>query len=131
MLRSPLVILHAVLNEGVVSVQDNVIFCNIFPIVFLSLKGNQASSPLLEATLPTEEASIELLTMTPNLFPLRSLQTQLIAVQLKWRLFMQPVLLLCCSHSKVVLPHVCMELQTHQTHLVGSNPAHGVGIGTR
>lgn len=95
MLRSPLVILHAVLNEGVVSVQDNVIFCNIFPIVFLSLKGNQASSPLLEATLPTEEASIELLTMTPNLFPLRSLQTQLIAVQLKWRLFMQPVLLLC------------------------------------
>lgn len=72
MLQSPLVILHAVLNEGVASVQDNVIFCNIFPIVFLSLKGNRASSMLLELTLPTEEAFIELLTMTPNLFSPRS-----------------------------------------------------------
>lgn len=72
MLHSPLVILRAVLNEGVASVQDNVIFYNIFPIVFLSLKGNQASSTLLEVMLPTEEAFIELLTMTPNLFPPRS-----------------------------------------------------------
>lgn len=95
MLHGPLVILHAVLNEGVASVQDNVIFYNIFPIVFLSLKGNQAFSLLLEAILPSEEAFIELLTMTPNLFPLRSPGAQLITVQLKWRLFLQPALLLC------------------------------------
>ena len=72
MLHGSLVIPHAVLNEGVATVQNNVIFYNIFPIVFLSLKGNQASSTLLELTLPTEEAFIELLTMTPNLFPPRS-----------------------------------------------------------
>lgn len=73
MLHGPLVILHAVINEGVASVQDNVIFYNIFPIVSSSLKGNQASSTFLELTPPTEEAFIELLTMTPNLFPPRSL----------------------------------------------------------
>lgn len=74
MLHGPLVILHTSINEGVVSVQDNVIFYNIFPIVSLSLKGNQASSTFWELTQPTEEAFIKLLTMTPNLFPPRSLR---------------------------------------------------------
>lgn len=108
MLHGPLVILHAVLNEGVASVQDNVIFYNIFPIVFLSLKGNQASSMLLELTLPTEEAFIELLTMTPNLFPPRSPgSSALITVQLKWRLFLQSALPYAHPHyssSVILLP---------------------------
>lgn len=76
MLHGPLVIPHAVINEGVASVQDNVIFYNIFPIVSSSLKGNQASSTFLEMMQPTEDAFIELLTMTPNLFPPRSLGAQ-------------------------------------------------------
>lgn len=76
MLNGPLVILHIFINKGVANVQDNVIFYNIFPIVSLSLKGNQASSTFLELTQPTEEAFIELLTVTPNLFPPRSLRAQ-------------------------------------------------------
>lgn len=76
MLHGPLVILYTFKNEGVASVQDNVIFYNIFPFVSLSLKGNQASSTFLELTQPTEEAFIELLTVTPNLFPPRSLRAQ-------------------------------------------------------
>lgn len=105
MLHGPLVILHTFINSTH-SVQDNVIFYNIFPFVSLSLKGNQASSTFLELTQPTEGAFIELLTMTPNLFPPRSLRAQRSSLY-SWSgdYFLQPALPYAhpCYSSSVIL----------------------------
>lgn len=90
MLHGPPVILHSALDGGITSVHDNVIFYNIFPIVFLSLKGTQASSMLLELLLLTDEAFIDLLTTLPRSLSSEELaSSQLTTMQPKWRPFLQ------------------------------------------